>query len=39
MKRGKTFEDTKRVIRGKTDNTVAKRKRTKGHSTIYKTYK
>ena len=32
------FEDTKRVIRRLTDNTMAKRKRTKGQITIYKTY-
>ena len=36
------FEDTKGVIiivyRRRTDNTVAKRKRTKGQTTIYKTY-
>ena len=31
----KEFEDTKGVIR--TDNTMAKGKRTKGQSTIYKT--
>ena len=35
------FEDTKEVIRirtrRKTDNTIVKRKRTKGQSTIYKT--
>jgi hypothetical protein len=36
------FEDTKRVIRSvnreKIDNTMAKRKPTKGQTTIYKTY-
>ena len=35
------FEDTKGVIRirkPKTDNTMAKRKRTKGQTMIYKTY-
>jgi hypothetical protein len=35
------FEDTKGVIRTinwrRTDNTMSKRKRTKGHTTIYKT--
>jgi hypothetical protein len=34
------FEDTKGVIRirRRTDNTIAKRKSTKGQTTIYKTY-
>jgi hypothetical protein len=31
------FEDTKGIIR-RTDNTMATRKRTKGQTTIYKTY-
>jgi hypothetical protein len=34
----KELEDNKRVYRGKTDNIMDKRKRTKGQTTIYKTY-
>jgi len=34
---GEEFEDTKGVFR-RTDNTMAKRKSTKGQTMIYKTY-